>query len=122
MERPLLAADHRTAVVSEQIATFNKDFLDEVRAAVTAHPVVVVGMGQNPVVRGAKKALTAAGIPFHYVGHGSYLSGYRVRLAVKMWSGYPTFPQVFVKGVLIGGLRELKPMIASGELTANKLV
>ena len=50
------------------------------------------------------------------MGHGSYLSGYYKRLAVKMWSGYPTFPQVFVKGVLIGGLRELQPMIASGDL------
>ena len=115
-ERPLLAAERRTADVTRQIAAFNKEFLDEVRAALEAHSLVVVGMAQNPVVRNARAALKEAGIPFHYVGHGSYLSGYRKRLAVKMWSGYPTFPQVFVKGVLIGGLRELKPMIASGDL------
>ena len=33
-----------------------------------------------------------------------------------MWSGWPTFPMVFVKGVLVGGAADLDQLIASGEL------
>jgi len=38
------------------------------------------------------------------------------RLALKMWTGWPTFPMVFVKGMLIGGADDLAKLIASGEL------
>jgi glutaredoxin-related protein len=33
-----------------------------------------------------------------------------------MWAGWPTFPMVFVKGVLVGGANDLKKLVASGEL------
>lgn len=114
--RPLLDSSHRTDEVSRQIAEFHADYVEEVRRAVAEHALVVVGMAQNPVVKEARRALEKAQIPYHYVGHGNYLSGYRRRLAVKMWSGYPTFPQVFVQGVLIGGNRELQAALADGSL------
>ena len=41
---------------------------------------------------------------------------WRKRNALKMWSGWPTFPMVFVKGVLVGGAEELARLIDSGEL------
>ena len=28
----------------------------------------------------------------------------------KMWTGWPTFPMVFVNGVLVGGPKELAPI------------
>ena len=33
-----------------------------------------------------------------------------------MWTGWPTFPMVFVQGVLVGGASELQALIDSGEL------
>ena len=33
-----------------------------------------------------------------------------------MWTGWPTFPMVFVNGILIGGAGDLTPLIQSGEL------
>jgi glutaredoxin-related protein len=33
-----------------------------------------------------------------------------------MWTGWQTFPMVFVKGVLVGGADHLKRLIESGEL------
>jgi len=33
-----------------------------------------------------------------------------------MWAGWPTFPMVFVKGVLVGGASDLEKLIESGEL------
>jgi glutaredoxin-related protein len=35
-----------------------------------------------------------------------------------MWTGWQTFPMVFVKGVLVGGSSDLARLIASGELKA----
>ncbi|HEX7602476.1 MAG TPA: glutaredoxin domain-containing protein, partial [Polyangiaceae bacterium] len=50
-----------------------------------------------------RNALSEAGIEFKYVEYGSYFSKWKERLAIKLWSGWPTFPQVFVRGVLLGG-------------------
>jgi glutaredoxin-related protein len=33
-----------------------------------------------------------------------------------MWTGWPTFPMIFAKGVLIGGANDLERLIESGEL------
>ena len=85
------------------------------KAAIAAHPVVVVGMAINPHPRRARKALAAHGTAFHYIGYGSYLSQWRKRTALKMWTGWPTFPMVFVHGVLVGGASDVKALIASGE-------
>jgi glutaredoxin-related protein len=92
------------------------DTLKEVTDAIASHDVVVVGMAQNPHVRNVRKMLDGAGVKFHYVEYGSYFSEWRKRLAIKMWSGWPTFPQVFVRGVLLGGEDLTKAAISRGEL------
>jgi monothiol glutaredoxin len=73
-------------------------------------------MKQNPAPKQARKALDAAGIPYKYLGYGSYLGPWRRRNALKMWTGWPTFPMVFVKGVFVGGAADLDKLIASGEI------
>lgn len=114
--RPVLSDENKTEVVRAQMAGFHPDVLGEVRAAVERDPLVVVGMAQNPFVRKTRAALKAAGIPFTYLEYGSYASQWKPRLAIKLWSGYPTFPQVFVRGVLIGGNHELQKALADGSL------
>jgi glutaredoxin-related protein len=42
-----------------------------------------------------------------------------VRQGLKTFSDWPTYPQVYVKGDLIGGLDIVKEMKASGELVAT---
>jgi glutaredoxin-related protein len=116
MERPLLSEDRVDSAIRDVIARNHRDIIDEVEAAVTAHDVVVVGMKQNPFPRRARKALTAAGVAFHYLEYGSYLNTWRRRTALKIWSGWPTFPMVFVHRVLIGGATELQKLIDTGEL------
>ena len=44
------------------------------------------------------------------------LSQWRRRNALKMWSGWPTFPMIFVDGILVGGYRDLQALIDSAEL------
>lgn len=116
MPRPILDEAQIHPAIRERIARHRQDIVQEVMAAVAAHDVVVVGMAINPFPRRARAALEAAGIPYHYLEYGSYFSGWRRRNALKLWTGWPTFPMVFVKGMLVGGAAEVKQLIASGEL------
>lgn len=116
MKRPLLSEESTTPAVQRAQAEFHASVVDEVRQAVERDPVVVVGMAQNPVVKRARAGLDAAGIQFTYLEYGSYLSAWKERLAIKLWSGWPTFPQVFVRGTLIGGNEEMAAMISDGSL------
>jgi glutaredoxin-related protein len=98
------------------MASFHADVVGAVAKAVAEHPVVVVGMAQNPHVKNVRRALDEAKIQYHYLEFGSYLSSWRPRLAIKLWSGWPTFPQVFVRGTLLGGEDLTKAAIADGSL------
>jgi monothiol glutaredoxin len=114
--RPVLDDARRTKAAAMRIAAFHADTIEAVRAAVEKDAIVVVGMAQNPFVKKVRVALNEAKIPFTYLEFGSYFSDWKKRLAVKIWSGWPTFPQVFVKGVLVGGHDETKAAIADGSL------
>lgn len=93
------------------------DIVREVQAAIAAHQVVVVGMALNPFPRKARKILDVLGTPYQYLQYGSYLHQWHRRNALKMWSGWPTFPMVFVNGVLVGGASELQALVTSGEFS-----
>jgi glutaredoxin-related protein len=101
--RPLLDPARTALSARERIAAFHPETVREVQRALAESTIVVVGMAQNPHVRNVRNALTQAGFEFKYLEYGSYFSKWKERLAIKLWSGWPTFPQVFVKGVLIGG-------------------
>ena len=116
MPRTILEEARLHPAIRERVANLNADIVHNVQAAASSNAVLVVGMAGNPVVRRAKKALEAAGIAFHYLEFGSYLREWRRRNALKMWTGWPTFPMVFVKGSLVGGGKEIEALIASGEL------
>ncbi len=116
MSRSILDETYIHPAIREKISAYHSDIINEVRAANVAHAVVVVGMSQNPAPKKARKALDAAGFAHHYLEYGSYFNTWRRRNALKMWTGWPTFPMVFVKGVLVGGADDVVKLIASGEL------
>ena len=116
MSRPILNEAAIHPAIQQKIAGLHGDVLSEVQTAVARHPVVVLGMASNPFVARARKALDTADVPHEYLGYGGYLTAWRTRNAIKMWTGWPTFPMVFVRGVLVGGAEDLKRLIDSGEL------
>ena len=116
MPRSILDEAHIHPAIRETIASNHADIVAEVKAAIAANDVVVVGMAQNPVPKQARRMLDAAGIPYKYLAYGSYLGEWRRRNALKMWTGWPTFPMIFVKGVLVGGAADLKRLLDRGEL------
>jgi glutaredoxin-related protein len=116
MPRRVLDQSRIHPAIRDKLANYHADIVHNVQAAALSNAVLVVGMAQNPFCRKARKLLVAAGIPFHYLEYGSYLSLWRPRSALKMWTGWPTFPMVFVKSTLVGGASELAGLIESGEL------
>ena len=116
MTRPVLDETHLHPAIRQRVADLHSDVIQQVQTAINTHPVVVVGMNGNPFVRKARKSLAAAGIAHGYLAFGGYASQWRRRNALKMWTGWPTFPMVFARGMLIGGAQELEQCIASGEL------
>jgi monothiol glutaredoxin len=116
MPRSVLGETQVHPAVRAKVAAYHADIVKEVQDAVAKNAIVVVGMRQNPWPRRARKLLDDAGLAYTYLEYGSYLGGWRRRLALKMWTGWPTLPMVFVKGVLIGGASDLKRLLESGQL------
>ncbi len=118
--RAILDQEHIHPSIRDFIADNHADLVGEVRSAVEKHRIVIIGMAQNPFPKRARRLLNDKDIDHQYLEYGSYLSQWRRRNALKMWTGWPTFPMVFVDGMLIGGCQELKKFMSSGEL-AKKL-
>jgi monothiol glutaredoxin len=116
MPRSILEETRLHPAIRERVANLHADIVHNVQAAAASNQILVVGMAVNASVRKARRLLAANELPYHYLGFGGYLSQWRRRNALKMWTGWPTFPMVFVKGVLIGGHSDLKRLVDSGEL------
>ena len=116
MPRQTLDETRLHPAIRDTVANLHMEIVHNVQSAAASNPVLVVGMAGNPYCRKARRLLDAAGIPFKYLGYGSYLSQWRQRSALKMWTGWPTIPLVFVKGNLIGGADDLRRLIDNGEL------
>jgi monothiol glutaredoxin len=106
--------------ITSRLGSYQSELLARVEALVDANDVVILGMSMNPFPGRARRLLDERGVRYAYLGIGSYFSEWRVRLALKMWTGWPTFPMIFVKRTLIGGFSDLKQLADSGEL--NKLL
>jgi monothiol glutaredoxin len=107
MPRHVLDESRLHPAIRDSVAHWQAPIVHNVQAASLSNPVLVVGMRANPFCKRARRALDHAGIGHHYLSYGGYL---------KMWTGWPTFPMVFVKGMLIGGATDLQKLIDSGEL------
>jgi glutaredoxin-related protein len=102
--------------IGEKIASHRKEQVEEVKSLIAANRVVVVGMSQNVFPKRARRLLDREGITYEYLSIGSYFSEWQRRLVLKMWTGWPTFPMIFIDGVLIGGFQDLERLVESGEL------
>ena len=116
MPRQILEESRLHPAIRDKVANLNADIVHNVQAAAASNAVLVVGMAGNPFCKRARRALDQAGIAHHYLEYGSYFSLWRQRNSLKMWTGWPTLPMVFVKGQLVGGADDLGKLLASGEL------
>ena len=92
---------------------------DRIREVIQQEPVALFMKGTPQFVMcgnsdRALRALRAAGAPVTAV---DILPDPAIRQELSSLSGWPTIPQVFVKGELIGGADITEELAASGELT-----
>jgi monothiol glutaredoxin len=116
MPRYVLDESQIHPAIRDRISQLNRDLVEEVQAAIGESDVVIVGMAQNPAPRRARKLLDGKGIAYRYLEYGSYLNTWRRRNALKMWTGWPTFPMIWVKGTFVGGCDDMEKLLESGEL------
>jgi monothiol glutaredoxin len=116
MPRQILDESHIHPAIRDKVATHELAIVKEVQSAIQSHPVVVVGMAMNPFPKKACKALDTAGVTYKYLEYGNYFNNWRQRNALKLWTGWPTLPMIFVKGTLVGGANDLVKLIDTGEL------
>src|SRR5256712_7492226 len=95
-----------------------KTLRDQIEGVIREEPVTLFMKGTPEMVMcgnsyRALNALHAAGAPITTV---DILPDPRIRQELADVSGWPTIPQVFVKGELIGGADIAEELAASGEL------
>jgi monothiol glutaredoxin len=95
---------------------------DQIQTVIDTEPVAVFikGTPERPACGNSQRALQAlwnAGAPITAV---DILPDPQIRTELTALSDWPTIPQVFVKGELIGGADITEELAASGEL-ATKL-
>ena len=115
MRKTLTKAQLHPAI-QQKVSDFHTNIVSEVEQAVKDNRIVVVGMRYNTSVGKARKNLEKAGLDFAYLEYGSYTKGWYKRLALKMWTGFPTFPMVFVDQKLVGGNSDLEKLLADNQL------
>ena len=114
--RKVLSADRVSSGLQNTIQNFYPNIVEQVEQEIQKNNVVIVGMRGNHFVKKAMRNLNGWSIPFKYVEVGSYFSKYNERVTLKMWTGFSTFPMIFINGVLIGGNSDLETEKNQGNL------
>ncbi|MBK1648442.1 Grx4 family monothiol glutaredoxin [Rhabdochromatium marinum] len=94
------------------------DVLERIDQQVKGHPVVIYMKGtpqfpQCGFSMRAAQALTESGVPF---AHVNVLQDPEIFEHLPRYADWPTFPQIYVDGELIGGCDITLELHASGEL------
>ncbi|NTV95564.1 MAG: Grx4 family monothiol glutaredoxin [Thiobacillus sp.] len=92
---------------------------EQIHQEVTSHPVVLFMKGtpqfpQCGFSATAAQVLKACGVTdFHAI---NVLLDADIREGVKVYGNWPTFPQLYIKGQLVGGADIMREMYQNGEL------
>lgn len=94
------------------------DVIERIKSQLSAHPVLLYMKGtpdfpQCGFSATAVRALNAVGAKFAYV---NIFEDPELREALKQYSNWPTYPQLYVNGELIGGSDIIIEMYKTGEL------
>ena len=117
MPRKILLEKNIHPAIQSMVSNNNSDIVTEVQEAVANNKVVVVGMAQNPEPKKARKILKKLSVEHKYLEYGNYFNTWYRRNALKMWTGWPTFPMIFINGILIGGTKDMQRLIEEDELS-----
>ncbi|HLH77574.1 MAG TPA: Grx4 family monothiol glutaredoxin [Candidatus Binataceae bacterium] len=95
-----------------------EDVIEKIESAIRGNKVMVFMKGTPSFPRCGFSAATVEmleelGVPF---GSADVLSDPDLREAIKVYSNWPTIPQVYIDGQFVGGCDILRELYESGEL------
>jgi monothiol glutaredoxin len=96
------------------------DIIDTIKSQIESNPILIYMKGspnqpQCGFSARSAQALMACGERFAYI---DILANPEIRATLPQYANWPTFPQLWVKGELIGGCDIICEMFESGELKA----
>ena len=96
------------------------DVIERIKSQLSSSPVVLYMKGtpdfpQCGFSAAAVRALSATGATFNHV---NIFEDPELREALKQYSNWPTYPQLYVNGELVGGCDIALEMYRNGELKA----
>ncbi|XP_055931788.1 glutaredoxin-3-like [Argiope bruennichi] len=93
-------------------------FKDRLKYLINKAPVMLFMKGNRNAPRCGFSKQAIALLEDHKVDYETFdiLDDFEVREGLKKFSNWPTYPQLYVKGELIGGLDILKELAENGEL------
>ncbi|XP_023160631.2 glutaredoxin 3 [Drosophila hydei] len=111
----------KLAESASSAAATGQTLKDRLTALINKAPLMIFMKGDRNAPRcGFSKQLIAivndTNLPYETF---DILSDEEVRQGLKTFSDWPTYPQVYVKGELIGGLDIIKELLANNELEAS---
>ena len=94
------------------------DVVERIKSTLGSHPIVLFmkGTPQFPMCGFSSRtsqALKAVGAEYFSV---NVLEDPEIRANLPRYSNWPTFPQLFINGELIGGCDIIEELMSSGEL------
>ncbi|XP_063541491.1 glutaredoxin-3 [Cydia strobilella] len=112
---------HSLGKAAPAISAPQQPLEERLKALINKHNVMVFMKGNRDTPRcGFSRTLiqilNGTGVQY---GTFDILTDEEVRQGLKEYSDWPTYPQLYVKGELIGGLDIIKELQASGELDAT---
>ncbi len=108
----------RVVAHSHIVGSSKMDVVERIKGTVESHPIVLFmkGTPQFPMCGFSSRttqALKAVGANYHSV---NVLEDPEIRANLPRYSNWPTFPQLFIHGELIGGCDIALELYESGEL------
>jgi monothiol glutaredoxin len=96
----------------------SEDILDTIKEQIEGNPIILYmkgspGAPQCGFSAQTVQCLVACGQKFAYV---DILANPEIRAALPQYANWPTFPQLYIGGELIGGCDIVTEMFESGEL------
>jgi monothiol glutaredoxin len=92
--------------------------VEEIKAQIANNPIILYMKGSPEMPRcgfsaHACKALVDCGAKFAYV---DILANPEIRQTLPIYANWPTFPQLYIQGELVGGCDIIMELQGSGEL------
>jgi len=104
----------------KEVLNMSEEVLDNIKQQITENPIILYMKGSPQAPQCGFSAQTiecmvACGQRFAYV---DILSNPEIRAALPGYANWPTFPQLWVEGELVGGCDIITEMLEAGELDA----